>query len=127
MRTGRVLLDASAILALLFDEEGATTVQAALPGASVATVNWSEVCQRLLDRHADVRTAREHLAAAGLTFEPLSTVDAERAAALRRTARQAGLALGDRCCLALAARLGRPALTADSAWKAADVDVRMIR
>ncbi len=45
--------------------------------------------------------------------------------------RAAGLALGDRFCLALARRLRSPVLTADRVWaaiaEAVDVEVRLIR
>ena len=123
------MLDASAVLALLFDEPGADEVENAIGRAVIATVNWSEVCQWLIERGGDSGVARDHLIDAGLAFEGVTVADAETAAAFRRTTRSAGLSLGDRCCLAVAVRLGRPALTADRAWAAveAGVAVRLIR
>lgn len=48
-------------------------------------------------------------------MEPVTEADAERAAGLWTPT--GGLSLGDRCCLALARRLGASAiLTADRAW-----------
>lgn len=44
-----VVLDASALLAFLFDEPGAQPLEAAMPAAVVSTVNWSEVCDRLVE------------------------------------------------------------------------------
>ena len=48
---------------------------------------------------------------------------------LRTLTRVQGLSLGDRSCLALGLRLGRPVLTADRGWLAVDVgvSVRLIR
>ena len=47
---------------------------------------------------------------------------------LRPLTKGAGLSLGDRACLALAQRLGLPALTTDRAWKdlSLDIEVRVI-
>ena len=50
---------------------------------------------------------------------------------MRPATRAVGLSLGDRACLALAAELGVPALTADRGWagvaEAAGVAVQVIR
>ena len=68
----------------------------------------------------------------GVQVEPLTATDAVTAARLWDRARAAGLSLGDRCCLALAHRLGRAAVTADSAWAqlpldGLDLTVQLIR
>lgn len=78
MRREPVVLDASAVLAFLFDETGAELVHGAVPGATLATVNWSEVCRRLLALAADPLEARVRLADAGLAFAPLTVDDARR-------------------------------------------------
>ena len=56
---------------------------------------------------------------------------ARRAGAMELGTRRFGLSLGDRACLALAAKRGLPAMTADSAWAqagpAVGVEVRLIR
>ena len=61
----------------------------------------------------------------------MTKAQARRSAALRPTTRAAGLSLGDRTCLALAAELGAPALTADRSWtgiaEAAGVAVQAVR
>jgi PIN domain nuclease of toxin-antitoxin system len=55
--------------------------------------------------------------------------DAVEAARLRPLAVTAGLSLGDRCCLAQAARLGSAVLTSDQDWRELDlpVEVRVFR
>ena len=123
------MLDASALLALLHSEPGAEIVEGAVEGAAMSTVNWAEVYQRWLARGVDVTDLRADLEALGLQIVPLSVEDAEQAAELWSLTGQHGLSLGDRACLALARRLGLPALTADRAWLDVNsgVDVRAIR
>jgi PIN domain nuclease of toxin-antitoxin system len=118
------------VLALLFDEPGAAAVEQVLERAAISTANWSEVWQRVLEQQTDDPAgALEPVTDAGVSLEPLSAGDAERAARLRAKTRDLSLSLADRCCLALAARLERPVLTTDRAWAALDagVEVRVIR
>jgi ribonuclease VapC len=126
MSARAAILDASALLAFLFDEPGAEPVAEVLDRASISTVNWVEVAQHSRDRGNDVRDARERLTKAGLQIVPLSVEDAEGAAELRGATRKLGLSLADRCCLAFARRAGLPALTADGAWRDARLDAEVI-
>jgi ribonuclease VapC len=120
-----VVLDASAVLAFLIGEEGAELVEAALDGgASCSAVNWSEVGQKMLAANRDWSAARALLGSYALAVEPVYEIDAEWAA--RRWRRGEGLSLADRCCLALAYRLGAEVLTADAAWGSGP-GVRQIR
>jgi PIN domain nuclease of toxin-antitoxin system len=108
------VLDASALLAVLFREVGFDAVP--LEDSAVSTVNWSEVVQVAARRDADVVGLGDALAAEGLVVVPFSAADAEAAAGLWPATRAAGLSLADRACLALARTYGVPALTADRAW-----------
>ena len=123
------VLDASALLAMLHAEPGGDAVQELLPTAVISTVNWSEVVQKALDRKVEVQGLRQDLEALGLKILPLTVDQAERTAYLRAETRHLGLSLGDRACLALAAELGVPAVTADRAWKdlALDIEIRVAR
>jgi PIN domain nuclease of toxin-antitoxin system len=69
------------------------------------------------------------MAGGAIVIEPFTLEDAVLCAKLRPMTKSAGLSLGDRCCLALARRLGAPALTSDAAWVKLDVGVavRLIR
>jgi PIN domain nuclease of toxin-antitoxin system len=126
---GRVVLDASAILALLNDEPGAAAVAAALEDAVVSAVNLSEVVAKLLEVGLSREEADEALGGLGLEVQPFDEAAAWAAGTLRGATRRAGLSLGDRACLALARQLGVPALTADAAWlkAATGADVRLVR
>jgi ribonuclease VapC len=123
----RPVLDASALLAFLHGEDGADTVEEALAsGAVMSAVNWAEVLGKLAELGEDPETltsrlTKEGLLGAALAIVPLEADDATRIATLRRDTRRLGLSLGDCACLALALRLGAPALTADHAW--ADLDL----
>ncbi len=110
------VLDASAVLALLLDEQGADVVQEALNGAVLSNVGLAEVLAKLTDRGQDIDGLVDDLRSAGLHLEPVSRVDAEHSAQLRGRDHAHTLSLGDRCCLALGWRLGRPVLTADRSW-----------
>lgn len=128
-------LDASALLTVLREEAGAEIVAEAIAaGAAMSVVNWAEVLSRLamegryaVEAAATVRKAEGSRRA--ISIEPLTAADCIEVARLRPVTKRQGLSLADRACLALAGRLGVPALTADHAWAHADVDVtgRLIR
>jgi PIN domain nuclease of toxin-antitoxin system len=110
------VLDASAILALVFGEAGAHDVQKVLPASACSAVNWAEVLQQGVARRIDTAGLLEDFDALGMTVVDFTGERAARAAALYPAGRRLGLSLGDRACLALAAELGVPALTTDDRW-----------
>ncbi len=124
-----VVLDASAALAALNDEKGASEVWPLLPGAFISAVNAAEVATKLIDTGTAAGTANEFIQRLGLEVVPFEQVDVAATANLRQTTREAGLSLGDRACLALAWRFDMPAITADRQWRnvAVDVEIRLIR
>ena len=112
---GGVVLDASAVLALVNREPGAATVLEAMPNAIVSTVNWSEVLQKAL-RAGAYPQAAIRLRAAGLRLTSFDADDADAAARLWETTRTSGLSFADRACIVTASRLGLPVWTADKRW-----------
>lgn len=109
------VLDASALLALLHKESGAKRVLEELRrGAACSAANWSEVAQKVRASDEDWNAASALLMSFGLTIEPVTVDDAERAAEM--WVQGSGLSLADRICLALADRLNDTALTSDAAW-----------
>jgi len=127
-----VIFDASALLAYLNDEPGAETVEAALSrGGLISAVNWAEVLSKAEDAGKPAKELAVQLIDSGilgplLRVVPLDEIIAERLAELRPATRKHGLSLADRACLALAAQLARPALTADRAWRRLEVGVEIV-
>lgn len=115
--TSEIVLDASALLAMIREEPGGEAVAAAIGRARMCTVNLAEVVSYLI--HAGMPSNQIN---AMLTPLPMVVVNADvelawMAGRLRNTTAEAGLSLGDRFCLALAAREGLPAWTADRVWR----------
>ena len=112
-----IVLDASAVLAYLFDEPGGVLVGEELTGegsaAAIAAANWSEVAQKL-GSSVEVAVAKAILTSNNVSIEPVTAEDGERAASLWE--KGSSLSLGDRLCMALGTRLSSPIYTADSAW-----------
>jgi PIN domain nuclease of toxin-antitoxin system len=129
--TSRIVLDASALLAMIREEPGGDTVAGAIARARMSAVNFAEVVSFLT--HAGVPASQIE---AMLSPLPVAVIDADlelawSAGRLRKTTAKAGLSLGDRFCLALAARDRLPAWTADRQWRTIasgiDVDIVVIR
>lgn len=120
------VLDASALLAFLQSETGATVVEERLQeaGARCGAANWSEVAQKVRAAGRDWGLARALLLSYGLQVEPVTVEDAEMAALRWKSGE--GLSLADRLCLALADRLGSTAWTADTGWGSA-ANINQIR
>ena len=124
------VLDASALLALLNQEEGSDQVaELVAAGATVGTVNLSEVVAKLSSVGMPEAGIRASLDPLGLEIVPFDAELAYRAALLVGPTRALGLSLGDRACLALAVQAGLPAVTADRAWRqlVLSIEIRVIR
>ena len=106
MSKGGHVLDASALLCLLFDEPGADRVERALPDAVISAANLAEVPAKLVDRGLDGNEALADLRELDLEVVALDRAQAEAAGLLRSAARQVRLSLGDWACLALAQQRG---------------------
>lgn len=123
------VVDASALLALLFDEPGAETVSDVISaGACVGTVNLGEVATVLVRNDRDPGEILGHLRDQ-VAVQPFTEADALAVAVLYPRVSGKGLSLGDRACLALAQRLDLPAVSAEHSWNDLPIDiaVRLIR
>lgn len=121
-----VVLDASAVLAVINSEAGAETVQSVWTDASISAANYSEVIAKLVDIGLDDADTIGILDALPLTVHDVDVAQARQAGLLRRQTREHGLSLGDRACLALAATLGLSVMTADRAWMDLDLGIEVM-
>ena len=127
----RAVLDSSAVLAALLREPGGEQVDAIAGEAAVSAINLAEVVGYYARNGGDaaaIGPMTEKMASTVLPFDEQLAFDAGM---LEPLSRPAGLSLADRACLALARRLGVPALTADRQWadvaEAVGVSVQLIR
>lgn len=118
-----VVLDASALLALLNREPGGASVFASLPGARISAVNLAEVVAKLSDYGMKDQEIRLAVGGLGLDVVTFDEELAHRSGTLRPATRELGLSLGDRACLALGIQGGATVLTTDRDWSRLELDV----
>jgi PIN domain nuclease of toxin-antitoxin system len=123
------VLDASALLATLFEEAGSEAVEAILSGSRISAANFSEVVAKLSDHGVANEDILRDLAELDIVVCDFDRKQAEAAGLLRQNTKIAGLSLGDRACLALAIALGGTAVTADRVWAnlSLDVPIQVVR
>jgi PIN domain nuclease of toxin-antitoxin system len=122
----RIVLDASAVLAILNGEEGAEKLTPRLlSNAIVSTVNLAEVQSKLVSWGLDPDDAWDAATGPVRDSEPFTSEQARIAGDLVAKTRPLGLSLGDRACLALGIALGAAVYTADQSWKVLRLGVRI--
>lgn len=118
-----VILDASALIALIGQEAGWEKVAAVLPKAVMSSVNVAEVGTFAVKRYGvnkdGVRDLIEQTVPEVVDFNcNLAFLTSE----LVVKTKAFGLSLGDRACLALALTTGYPILTADKIWSSLQME-----
>ncbi|MBS1813414.1 MAG: type II toxin-antitoxin system VapC family toxin [Acidobacteria bacterium] len=116
-----VVLDTSAVIALLEEETGAETVRQVLFNAVLSAVTVAELYTKLSEWEGRGEKPLLEILFGVQKVEPFTHAQAEAAGRLRAATRSKGLSLGDRCCLALAMEMETDVYTADRAW--ADLDL----
>lgn len=128
-----IIIDSSAIIALLEQEEGYKIVEKNLNNAIISTVNLSEVITVINRKTGENQVAQqEALKLLRNTFSHIADFNyeqAEIAASLDQITKKYGLSFGDRACLALAKYKNLSVLTADKVWRKLDigVNIKLIR
>lgn len=122
----RVVLDASAVLALLNNEPGSGILTPALlSNAICSTVNLAEVQSKLVSEGGAPDEAWEDALSPIREAAPFTSDHARIAGSLVSQTRALGLSLGDRACLALGLVLKAPVYTADKSWKNLHIGVKI--
>ncbi len=119
----KVVLDASALLALINGEKGADKIEPFIGSIIMSSVNITEVASKVYEILGNVDEEN-----CKLSIEPFvhNIIDFDKslsfiAASLRIITKHVGLSLGDRACLATAIQLGLPVYTADKVWAKLDI------
>jgi ribonuclease VapC len=132
-----VVLDSTAVLAVLFDEPGATKMLDLLPGSLLSAVNLAEIHGRLIANGHPSAQSWNRLLSLGFEVVPFSDEQARLASDLGSpggspgNSRSQALSLAERACLALALERKATVYTTNRAWKnlpkaAANLDVVVI-
>jgi ribonuclease VapC len=118
-----IVLDSSALLAMLFFEPGCERVAELVPQSCMSTVNLAEVLGRLARDGLALDEVRDQIERMGIAWIGFDREMAIATAGLLLPTARWGLSLGDRACLALARLRNLPAVTADRAWANVDLDI----
>ncbi|MEL6160892.1 MAG: type II toxin-antitoxin system VapC family toxin [Cyanobacteria bacterium J06623_5] len=125
-----VVLDASAILAFLNQEEGAAAISQYLKNGIISAVNLSEVIAKLAERGVSKSLVQEFVEQLSIRVAPMDKTQAVIAGLLRNETKSFGLSLGDRVCVALGLHLKIPVITTDRQWDKLSIkglEVRVVR
>ena len=126
----KVVLDASALLALIKNEPGAKIVEELLGNIVMSSVNVAEVASILLDSDMSPEEAQEAIEPFVDSIIPFNLKHSIDCAALKKITKHLGLSLGDRACITLGIQLGLPIYAADKIWlelKLENAKIKLIR
>ena len=121
-----VVLDASAVLALVLGERGSSRVVEYLDDAQISAVNHAEVLSRLAYLGVPVANGVDLLVRLRVPVRSFTESQARTVGELRIGTAEMGLSLGDRACIALARQHGLAVVTADRVWAELDLGVEVI-
>lgn len=108
------VLDTSAVLAMIYGEEGAAKAKRHLDAGSISRVNVAEVLTDLIKTgYGPPPEGMVILNKLGLRFRSIYDDHAERVAELKQIK---GLSLADCFCIALGEATREPLVTADQQW-----------
>jgi ribonuclease VapC len=122
----KVVLDASALFALLEQEKGADCVLGYLDRAVMSVVNYTETLTLLMRDGHSVEEADNIIKSVLVDVVEFDQTQAKLAAGIRHCGKNCGISLGDSACLALATHLKLSVLTADTIWKKLKLDLDII-
>jgi PIN domain nuclease of toxin-antitoxin system len=127
--SGPIILDASAMLAVLRGEPGGDVVIDSLHGGKLSAVNCSEVLQKAELIGAPHERTLATIASFDVEIVDFTVEHAAICASLITQTKAFGLSLADRACLALGIAMNGTVLTADRKWAQLEIaaTVRLIR
>lgn len=120
-----VVLDSSAMLAVINNEAGADRVVQRMRGSFFSTVSLIEVQSKLILNGVPPDFAWHLIERFQCEICPLDVEQARLASSMARIAKPLGISLGDRVCLALAIQRNAIAYTADRAWRGLTLGIKI--
>lgn len=120
------VMDSSAILSLVGQEDGSSFVLSKLSGSIMSALSWSEVVVVLQNIGMTTQDIDDTLKQLSVQIIPFDLDQATLAATLHRITGTANLSLANRACLALARTHKLPVLTAQKAWENMPAGVEII-
>ena len=120
-----VLLDSSALLALIHREKGSEVVETFLGRACMSAVNYAETLSKLTEKGVPDHEAVSVVEGLLQEIIPFDTRCATFTARLRQETKGLGLSLGDRACLATAEAHKLEVVTADKVWAKLKVPIKL--
>ncbi len=115
-----ILLDASCVLAWLFDEKGAKQIEPILTTSFITSANMAEVITKVERLTGQGHGCADDLVEAGLTVIPVGWQELAAVADIRKQEgalpKGTKLSLGDTLCLAVGLTHDMEVWTADRAW-----------
>ena len=118
-----IVLDSSAVLAVLLDEPGAERVVDSFENGVISAASLTEILSKALKFGFDLQDAYERVVSFGLQIHPVDEAQAFLAAEVSKAPRQLNLSLGDTLCIALAMTLRVELLTGDTGMSMYDAGI----
>ena len=117
------------MIAFLRDEPGADIVRSHLRGASISTMNYSEVLKKTIEAGGSPDAVGAHVRGLPVAIVPFDVEQAIGTAKLYPVAKPHGLSFADRACLNLGIVMNAPVLTTEKSMLRVDavVQVQLIR
>jgi ribonuclease VapC len=120
-----VVLDPSALLAVMNSEPGADIVRTSLVGALISAVNYSEVMKKIIERSVAVDALHALVKSASLEIVPFDTLLAEASTEFHPATKAHGMSFADRACLALGIQRKLMVLTAERTMRIMTIPIKV--
>lgn len=115
-----VIIDSSALVALINQEQGAEYVKQLLPNAVMSSINIAEVIGVMISQYSCTEDEiRDSINESIKAVIPFTFEQAKIAGRLEKLSKEQklDLSLGDRACISLGIALSVPVYTADKIWQ----------
>ena len=117
MKNSKYILDASALLALIYNEKSNIDMVHFLENSSMHYFNVSEVLNVLHRCGIEISIANEITRSLISRFLPCNNDNAFKTAEIKQKYCHLGISAGDSFCIALSIQFDIPVISADMAWK----------